>query len=415
VTVRLSRRSIIAIAVFAAVAALIVAGRFYQTQRAVRESFSNTIVVSVTNGADRGAGTLREALFVIATAPGAARISLEAPRISLLTPLPPIVNSHGVQIVAGQGGSEIDARALNGGPVLDVAAANVSLDGLAISNCPDAAILVRAVHFSLQRTTLEDCDVGVDVAGNAQDLLLEGNRFIDDRVGVRFAASSPDATVASNQFSGEKEAGVWAVSGATDSRSGEISVRDNRFDHDHAGIVAGNLATLIEQNEITGAQMVAIDLVGAGAVVRDNRVSGGAGMGIIADGAHAAVIERNELNGLAAYGIMIRGSSNALVSANRLYDCAYGIAFVLGDPRNPSTAVDNIIIDPRYDGVDVVGDAPILRRNHVIQAHAFALRVQDFERPDGSRVASAPFLDHNSFGPSPAIAVAGRRGRSSLQ
>lgn len=412
---RLSRRSMIAIAVFAAVAALIVAGRLYETQRAAHESFSNTIVVRVTNGADRGAGTLREALFVVATAQGAARISLEVPRISLLTPLPPIVNSHGVQIVTSPGGSEIDAHALSGGPVLDVAAANVSLDGLAISNCPGAAILVRAVHFSLQRATLEQCDVGVDVAGNARDLLLEANRFVNDRVGVRFAASSPDTTVAANEFSGETEAGVWAVRGGTDLRAAAISVRNNRFDHDHAGVVAGNLDTLIEQNEVTGAQTAAIDLVGAGAVVRDNRVSGGSGMGIIADGAHAAVIERNELNGLAAYGIMIRGSSNALVSANRLYDCAYGMAFVLGDSRNPSTAVDNIIIEPRYDGIDVMGDAPILRRNHVIQAHAFALRVQDFERPDGSRVVSAPFLDHNSFGPSPAITVARRRGRPSLQ
>ncbi len=412
---RLRRRSMVAIAVFAAVAALIVAGRFYETQRAVRVSLSNILVVSVTNGSDRGVGSLREALFVVATAPEAARISLEVPKISLLTPLPPIVNSHGVHIVAGPGGSEIDARALSGGPVLDVAAANVSLDGLAISDCPGAAILVRAVHFSLQGATLENCDVGVDVAGNAQDLLVEGNHFIDDRIGVRFAASSPDTTVAANQFSGEKEAGVWAVRGETDLHAGAISVRDNRFDHDHAGVVAGNLATLIEQNEFTGAQTAAVDLVGAGAVVRGNRVSGGSGMGIIADGAHAAVIESNELNGLAAYGIMIRGSSDALVSANRLYDCAYGMAFVLGDPRNPSTAVDNIIIEPRYDGIDVVGDAPILRRNHVIKPHAFALRVEDFRRPDGSRVVSAPFLDHNSFGPSAAIAGAGRPGRPSLR
>src|SRR6185312_2028619 len=113
-----------------------------------------------------------------------------------------------------------------------------------------------------------------------------------------------------------------------------------------------------------------------------------------AEGARAPVVASTELNALAAYGIMIRGSSNVLVRANRVYDCAYGMAFVLGDARNPSTAVDNIIIEPRYDGIDVVGDSPILRHNHVLQPHAFALRVQDFERPDGESVKGAPFLDH---------------------
>jgi Right handed beta helix region/Periplasmic copper-binding protein (NosD) len=408
--VRLSRRSLFSIVVFLAVAALIAAGGLLEARHAGREPLSNTLTVSVTNGADRGAGTLREALFVVATAPGPARIALDVPRISLATPLPPLVNAHGLSIVAGRGGSEIDARASSGGPVLDVAAANVSLDGIAIRNCQGAAILVRAVHVSLQNAVIQGCNVGVEVAANAHDLLLENNQFLADRIGIRFAAASRDTTVAANRFAGETEAGLWAVRGATDSRGGAISVRGNRFESDHAGIVAGNIDILIEQNTITGAQAAAVDIVGAGAVVRGNRVSGGAGMGILAEGAHAALIEHNELNGLAAYGIMVRGSSATLVRANRLYECAYGMAFVLGDAREPSTAVDNVIIEPRYDGIDVVGDAPILRRNHVLQPHAFALHVENFQGPDGRRVMSAPFLDHNSFGPASATAVARRSG-----
>ena len=412
---RPSRRSLIAIAVFLVVAALVFAGRSFEARQAGTGSLSNTTSLSVSNGADRGPGTLREALFLAATATGPTRITLEVPRISLATPLPPIVNAQGVSIVARQGGSEIDAHALSSGPALDVAAANVSVADLTIRNCPNAAILVRAIHFSLENATLAACDVGVDVAENAHDLLLEHNRFINDRLGVRFTAASSDTTVAANEFSGEKDAGLWAVRGETDLQPGTISVRANRFDADRTGMVAGNITVLAEQNEFSGAQTAAVDLVGAGVVVRGNRISGGAGMGIIAEGVHAAVIDDNELNGLAAYGIMIRGSSNALVRANRLYDCAYGMAFVLGDTRNPSTAVDNVIIEPRYDGIDVVGDAPILRRNHVIKPHAFALRVEDFQRPDGSKVVSTPFLDDNSFDPSPATAAAPHRGRSSLQ
>ena len=413
---RVSRRSMISIAVFLGVAALIVAGWTLETQRAGRESLSNTITLSVTNGADRGPGTLREALFVAATAPGPVHISLQVPRISLTTALPPIVSSHEVRIAAGQAGSEIDASALGGGsPVLDVAAANVSLQGVAISHCANDAILVRAVHFSLERATLDACDVGVDVAENAHNLLLENNRFVNDRVGIKFAGSSADTTVASNQFTGNKDAGVWAVRGGVDLQGGTISVRANHFDRGRSAIVAGNINVVIEQNDITGTEGAAIDLVGGGAVVRGNRVSNGAGMGILAEGARAPVVDSNELNALAAYGIMVRGSSNALVRANRVYNCAYGMAFVLGDARNPSTAVDNIIMEPRYDGIDVVGDSPILRQNHVLKPRAFALRVQNFDRPDGSTVRGAPFLDHNSFGPPSATPVAGRPAGTSLQ
>jgi hypothetical protein len=412
---RFNRRSLVAIAVFLAVGALVFAGRSFEARRAGAESLSNTSTLTVTNGADRGPGTLREALFLAATAPGPARITLEVPSIALATPLPPIVNPHGVSIVTRQGGSQIDAHGLRSGPALDVAAANVSIDGLAIRNCANAAILVRAVHFSLENATLTACDVGVDVAENAHDLLLEHNRFINDRLGVRFTAASSDTTVAANEFSGEKDAGIWAVRGQTDLQPGTISVRANRFDADHSGMVAGNINIVAEQNDFSGAQAAAVDLVGAGAVIRANRVSGGAGMGVIAEGVRSAVIDNNELNGLAAYGILIRDSSNALVRANRLYDCAYGLAFVLGDTRNPSTAVDNVIIEPRYDGIDVVGDAPILRRNHVLKPHAFALRVEEFQRPDGTKVVSAPFLDGNSFGPSPATAQATRRHHSSMQ
>ena len=404
---RLSRRSMVSITVFLAVAALIAAGWSLEARRTGHESLSNTVSLRVTNGADRGPGTLREALFVAATTPGPTRISLEVPKISLATPLPPFVNPHGIRVVTHPGGSEIDARALRRGPVLDVAAANVSLEGLVISHCANAAVLVRAAHFSLQGATVQGCDIGVDVAQNAHDLLLERNDFVNDRIGVRFTGSSAGTTVAANQFSGEKEAGVWAVRGGTAARADAISVRANRFGDDHSAIIAGNVDILIEQNDISGTQAAAVDLVGAGAVVRRNRVSNGGGMGIIAEGAQAAVIEDNEINGLAAYGIMIRGSSNTLVRANRMSECAYGMAFVLGDARNPSTAVDNIIIEPRYDGIDVVGDNPILRQNHVLQPHAFALRVEDFTRPDGSTVKGAPFLDHNSFGPLSAAAAAG--------
>jgi parallel beta-helix repeat protein len=175
------------------------------------------------------------------------------------------------------------------------------------------------------------------------------------------------------------------------------------------GMVLGNVSVVVERNELINAREAAIHVVGAGAVIRGNRVTGGAAMGIVAENAQGAVIEGNELDGLTAYGIMVRGSANTLVRNNRMHNCGYGMAFVLGDPRGPSTAVENTVIAPKFNGIDVVGDSPILRRNQVLRPRALALHVADFQPPQGQKVQSKPFLDNNTFGAADTTVAAGTR------
>jgi parallel beta-helix repeat protein len=188
------------------------------------------------------------------------------------------------------------------------------------------------------------------------------------------------------------------VRSAPDSHDDVIVIHDNKFKGDGAGIVAGNIPVLVERNDFVNSREAAVHLVGAGAVIRGNRINGGASMGIVAENATGAVIDNNTLEGLTAYGVMVRGSSNTLVQSNRLNNCGYGLAFVLGDARSASTVVGNTIIESKYNGIDVIGDSPKLRRNQVLRAHAFALRVEDFQPPAGPKVRSQPFLEENNFG-----------------
>jgi parallel beta-helix repeat protein len=394
---RTSTRIAVAIAVLIFLGALAAAGWWYQTRLRAAAPTASVVTVNVTSGADRGPGTLREALFIAAAATGKAEVLIKVPSISLEALLPPLVNPHGVRVVGLQGGTQIDAHALSGGPLFDVAGANTSLEGLQLKNCSGSAILLRAAQFHLRATALEACDVGVDVAENARDVLIEHNRFTGGRIGVRFAASAPNTVIAGNVFANQKDAGLWAVRAEPDTRGTAITVRDNHFDGDRSGVVAANVAILVERNEFANNPEGAVHLLGSGAVVRSNHVGGGPGMGIIAENASEALIEDNELDHLAAYGIMVRGSANVLLRANRVHNCGYGLAFVLGDARRPSTAQDNTIIEPQFNGIDVIGDSPILRHNQVLQPRAFALHVTDFQQPDGSKVASRPFLENNNF------------------
>jgi parallel beta-helix repeat protein len=303
-----------------------------------------------------------------------------------------------VKLIGQASGAQINAQALAGGPVLDIAGPNIFIEGITIHDCPAIAILVRAVHFRLSASVIQSCDVGVEVAENASDTVLVRNQFIKDRLGVRFGASRHNSIVANNEFTEDKDAGLWAVRGAPEPQDAAVTIRDNKFTEDGSGIVAGNIPVLVERNDFINAHEAAIHIVGAGAVVRGNHLDGGASMGIVGENARGTIIEENELEGLTAYGIMLRGSSNVLIRANRLHNCGYGLAFVLGDPHNASTAVDNTIIEPKFNGIDVIGDSPNLRRNQVLRAHAFALHVENFQPPNAQKVISQPMLDGNNFG-----------------
>ncbi len=394
-----SRRVLAAVGLLALLGGFTLASRWYGAALGGRAASTASIEASVTSGADRGSGSLREALFSAAGAAGSVRIVIRVPKIMVETPLPPLVNPHGLSLVAPSGTAELDAHALGAAPVLDVDAAHVSISGLAIRNSAGTAILVRAGDFHLTSATIERCDVGVDVADGVRAVELARNTFAANRLSVRFAASGAGILVVGNRFSADADAAVWAVRGKADATDPTpIDVRDNRFSDDRSGIVAANVPVRLEHNDFSNAHEAAVQLLGAGAMVRGNRISGGAAMGIVADNATAATISDNEIDHLEAYGIMVRGSANTLVRNNQLHNCGYGMAFVLGDERYPSTAVDNIILSSRYDGIDVVGDSPILRHNRVRQARSLALHVEDYQPAGAKPVRAHPFLDGNDWG-----------------
>ncbi len=165
------------------------------------------MTVSVTSPDDMGPGSLREALFVAASARGRVSVRIVTRRVTLKTALPPLMNPHGLALVAQPPGAEIEAHALAGGAVLDVVGPNTSIEGVVVRHCPGAAVLLRAAHFHMHASVVESCDVGVEVAASAADVLLEDNRFVNDRVGVRFGAANANTVVVRNTFTHATAAG----------------------------------------------------------------------------------------------------------------------------------------------------------------------------------------------------------------
>jgi Right handed beta helix region len=395
---RFRRRAAIVVAAFVLLAVFVLLGRWYGPQRASPALSSTSSTVEVVDGSDHGAGTLREALFAADAAAGRANVLIRVEHITLESALPPIVNPHGIQITGPAAGVAIDAHALGASEaVFDIDAENAALSGVSIQHSPGAAILVRARRFHLTESHIEACDVGVEVAANASEVALERNYFDGNRIGVRFSASSRNSEVAKNEFSGSTEASLWLVASQPSGPADAISLHDNRFDADRTAVVLGNIPVVLEHNDFTAVREAAVHVIGTGAVVRNNRIASGAAAGIVVENARGALLEGNELSHLDGYAMLLRGAADALIRDNRIQSCGYGMGFVLGDAHQPSTAVGNTLIDLKYDGIDVLGDSPILRRNQVLQARVTALHVEDFTAPGAAITHARPLLDNNSF------------------
>ncbi|MGH8699767.1 MAG: right-handed parallel beta-helix repeat-containing protein [Burkholderiales bacterium] len=323
---------------------------------------------------------------------------LRSVRIALQSPLPPLVNAAGVVIEGAAEASEIDARLIGSGSVFDIEAPDSVIRGVHVLNAPGGAILVRASGVRLQDLRLANCDEGLLVAEESDNLVVEQVRFEGNRIGARILSPGRGVILRNNRFHGNREVGVSAVRAdwAAGAQRGALQLSGNRFQDDRVSLVLGNVAVKVEGNEVLKAREAGIVLIGQGGELRRNRVTRGAGMGVVADATRSAVIEDNEIDNNGTLGILVRSSAGALVRKNRIYDNPYGVAFVLGERAAPDLAVENVVLRQRFDGIIVIGSSPILRHNQMRNSRRAALRILDFVPLEGARVAADPYLEGNS-------------------
>lgn len=350
----------------------------------------------VTSSGDDGTGSLREAIFSAATVPGRARIRLPAGRILVRTPLPPFVNGQGIVIEGIAGSTEIDASGMVGGAVFDVDAPGSILSGITFLNASAQAVLVRKNGVTVVDSGFIDCDQGLYGSEGIEGLTVERATFTRNRIGVWLAADRGRTEIRASRFLQHKDAAIWVVRAERVTRpTGDVSIAHNRFDEDRISLVLANASLLVEENTFTRARDVAILLLGKGAVVRRNRIQGGTGVGLIADGTDGVVIDSNEIDNNRAIGVLVRSSGDVVVRGNRLHANGYGLAFVLGRPKTPNLGDRNTILRHTYDGVIVIGDSPVLRENQVLNGSLVGLRILDFYSSQGTRTPADPLLQRN--------------------
>ena len=87
-----NRRAILSVVVLVVLGVFVGIGFWYESRKVAPNQAEDSTAIAVTNGGDRGPGSLREAMFIAAAAKARTTISINVPKISLATALPPILN-----------------------------------------------------------------------------------------------------------------------------------------------------------------------------------------------------------------------------------------------------------------------------------------------------------------------------------
>lgn len=352
----------------------------------------------VTSSRDAGPGSLREALFAAASAGGRARIELRTARVSLATPLPPLVNPAGIVLDASVAHTELDARAVTDGPALDVAAPGCVLNGFTVRGAPTRGVLVRAAGTRVEQVTFRDCAEGILLAAGITDLTVEASEFEANGVGVRVGPGARRVSLRGSRFARHDQAGVSAVAPAGGASGGEaaVVVSGNRFEGDRIAVVLMNVRGQVEDNQFERAGQAAIYLQGP-TLVRRNRIRGGAGIGVFGDDAVGALIEDNEIDHNQAVGILLRHGGETDVRRNRVYGNGYGIAVIFPARGTPNVVESNLVMDHKADGLYLLGSSPIVRDNRSLRNGQAGLRILDYLPLRGARLVAEPLLQDNVF------------------
>jgi Right handed beta helix region len=351
----------------------------------------------VTSGADGGPGSLREAIFLADRGDGRMRVVIDAPVLTLTSPLPPIINAAGVAIEAARDMVRIDASRLVAGPVLDVASPGATISGLAIVGAPAQAILLRTNGARLTRTRMEHNGVGVFVMDGVTDLTVTDSDFEDNGVGIQLGAGSTGVRLRNNHFRRHGKAAIWSVAPTppTGVSWTGVDITDNAFDSDDTSIVLINTVARVERNTFAQARVAAVLARGSAVTIRGNRMRSGLGFGINADALDHGVIAGNEINHHCGGGILLRETRATQISSNRIYSNGYGIVMFLGQDAGPNTVFDNLVMRNALDGLHVIGASPVIRRNRLLDNEGSGLRFSSLLVKGKPSVQSRPLVDAN--------------------
>ena len=353
---------------------------------------SGSVTFRVTNAADAGLGSLRDAILAADRIASRARITLNVGRIELLTPLPPLVNPHGLVIEAALP-AEIDGSRL-AGAVLDIASPNTLVMGIRVRG-GGAGIVVRAPRATLRGLTIEAADTGILVGEGADALTVNEAVLSNNRLGIQLIEGSGDATLHGLQFTDHRVAAVWIATSDPSDPPPQVQIADSRFVRGTIGLVAINATARVERSKFADLADTAVHASGGRVFISQNQIRQGKGFGIYAEHLQSGYITDNEIARNCNGGMLLRDVSNTRVMSNQLYQNGYGAVLMEGPLVSPNYVADNLIADQIGDGLVLIGASPIVSRNQLLRNRKAGVRLSSLKLPSGTTREPTPLLTEN--------------------
>ncbi len=393
------KRAIVIIAVVAAgIGAIALVARTPRTQEETPQAVATVAArdFTVSNNADSGAGSLREAIFAASRHKGPVRILCSTETIALASPLPPLVNPFGASFAAEKDRCALDASRLTQGRAFEIYATGGGVTGLRVNKARGAALVLRGSQLRVERSHFTGNGVGLIVADDASAFTVHDSEFTGNATGIEISASAGAGAITNCRFRANTKAAIWAVAPkAQRDMSKTVLVKGADFSGDALGAVFIRMPVRIEVNRFMNVKSAAVHVEGMGVTVIANRIHG-AMTGIHAEGLTGGRIEGNEIDDTKA-AILMRYPANCAVSRNRISQNGYGIIAIGSGVNSPSVFDANILTGQREDGVYLQGISPVLRGNEIRDSGAAGLRLVTVVAADGSEARANPGIEATLF------------------
>jgi hypothetical protein len=362
---------------------------------------------AVSNAADAGPGSLRDAILAADRLTTHAHIAVNVKRIVIETALPALVNPHGVMIDAAPGFGIIDAARQVKGAALQINSPGSALHGLTVDKAHDIGIILNAANVELDSVTISNSKVGIVLGSNATGAAVRTSVFEADETAISADPGVHDVAILSSIFRGNTKAAFWFVGtmekgpgaqhagAAADPVPERARIIDTVFEKNAQGVVLANRAVLIQKSRFIDNQQSAILILGGAARVEDCEIRATTGTAVSVSAGRSVVIARNSFVANQLTAIMVR-DSQVIVERNTLQDNASGIVTISNDKADGVIVRDNVLTKNRGDAITVIGGSPLLQRNQANDNRGAGLRIYDLDSTGGDLKAS-PQLDANVF------------------
>lgn len=372
-------------------------GRFLETSESESQFGAVPATLVVDNGADRGPGTLRNALFMAMRAAHHVVIELRVPEINLEISLPPVAVAHGLRVT---GALDEPTRIVNSNDrgtaavLLHLVSENVELSNIVIDAAGANGISVSAANMTISDIEITNAATGL-TAFNAERLHIGNSRFTDNTDGVRIEGSTGSVNVSGSTFTDNSGSGLWIVFGIAQNESAStIVVHDNQFRGGRNSVTAANTVIDLRGNRLSGFSMSGLTVLSSRANITDNRIVDSTGIGMHLAAVSGSMVYRNEVGRNAAVGMLIVDANGLQVDSNEIYGNGYGIVTV---GRQPVTAAlrNNTLSSQTIDGLIAIGDTPTIDGNHALHNAQAGIRILDLLLPDSALIPSTPRYRNN--------------------